>query len=96
MTSDIAPRRVLDLLAQATKLGMSVEFDDTRPSQYCWTISSGKPYDRDQVWIFWSGPGPNGGRTSVQRYQPHARRKASRVTKMSYSQAQRWLRILAT
>jgi hypothetical protein len=99
-TADLAPDRILNLVRYATELGMVVEFEtDTREGRYrdayMWVIKSGKPNDHDQVWVYWSGPGANGGRTSITRYCPFARRQPSRTTKMTFRQARSWLGILA-
>lgn len=99
-TALLAPDKIQSLLDYAAKLGMMVEFEaDTRPErymdQYCWTIGSGKPNDHDRIWIFWNGPGPNGGRTGVVLYRPFAKRKPSVTTKLTFNRARSWMRILS-
>lgn len=91
----LAPERIEKLLALAAELGMVVEFTEYESGCCCWTISSGKHLDFDKVWVYWWGPGPNGGRAKIKRYCPFARRKPSRITNLTFRDARTWMRILA-
>jgi hypothetical protein len=93
------PAKIQKLLDHAAQLGLTVEFNDCGSGgwgRYTWAISSGKDYDRDRIWIYWSGPGANGGRTGIRLYRPYARRKPSRVTKQTVAGACSWMRVLAS
>jgi hypothetical protein len=94
-TASLVPERVQKILDLAVELGMTVEFDDSYRDAYVWTIGSGKHLDFDRVFIYWWGPGPNGGRTAIKRYSPFARRRPSRLTNLTFRGARQWLRILA-
>lgn len=94
-TADPAPERVQKLISLAVELGMTVEFDDSHRDAYIWTLGSGKHADFDRIFVYWWGPGPNGGRTAIKRYCPFARRKPSRLTNMTFRSARQWMRILS-
>lgn len=86
------PAKIQALLDYATKHGMVVEFDT---KLVCWEIRSGKPLDRDRIWVYWNGPGANGGRTSINLYRPYAKRKPSRMTKLTFKSARTWVWVLS-
>lgn len=98
-TALLAPDRIQKLLDYATERGMIVEFEaDTRSEryrdQYCWVLKTADPTDFDRIWIFWDGPGANGGRTDIKLYRPFARRKPSRMVNLTFQRARSWIRIL--
>jgi hypothetical protein len=92
-TADLAPERVQSLLRYAAELGMVVEFDESRVNRYCWTLRTSQVLDCDCIWVFWDGPGPNGGRTGIKLYRPFARRQPSRITNLTFKRARSWVRI---
>jgi hypothetical protein len=93
-TLDLAPERVQNLIRYAVELGMVVELDE-RGNRYCWSVKSSQVLDCDRIWVFWDGPGPNGGRTGIKLYRPFARRQPSRVTNRTFREAWSWMRILS-
>jgi len=94
-TADLAPERVQELLAYAAELGMVVEFDQSQTKRYCWSLKSSQILDCDRIWVFWDGPGPNGGRTGIKLYRPYARRQPSRIINLTFKRARSWVRILS-
>lgn len=89
------PAKIQNLLDYAVERGMIVEPVDERKGRFCWTLRSNQTLDCDRIWIFWDGPGPNGGRTGIKLYRPFARRQPSRVTNLTFQRARSWVRILS-
>lgn len=94
-----APTKVQGLLDAARAAGLAIEFIPDEGKylypMHTWSITSGSPNDHDALWIYWI-PGANGGRVRLVRYRPHAARKPSRVTRLTYARARVWLSVLAT